>query len=295
MNTSKRTFPVIVPLLLIVAAAGAATDSRATEIITLAKLRESTHIHGIAVDAKDPSRIYLATHHGLFVARADGTATRVSAKNDDFMGFTPHPSDPTVLYASGHPGGGGNLGFIMSDDGGKTWREISKGLFGPVDFHQMDVSKADPKVIYGTFRGLQVSIDGGQTWQFTGSLPERLIDLAASAQEVGRLYAGTERGLVVSHDRGRTWQNAYMLQLPVTMVQTTRSAEVYAFVVGVGLIRGTEPTLRWATLSKEFGQRYLLHLAVDHSNANNLYAVTNEGEVLASKDGGRRWVAFGSQ
>src|SRR3546814_5804623 len=65
------------------------------------------------------------------------------------MGFTPHPADPEVLYASGHPAGGGNLGFIVSRDGGQSWAKLSDGAGGPDDFHQMDISKADPQVIYG--------------------------------------------------------------------------------------------------------------------------------------------------
>src|SRR3546814_2377830 len=66
--------------------------------------------HGIAVDPCNPDRLYLATHHGFFAVGPDGVAQQVSETEDDFMGFTPHPSDPNVLYASGHPAGGGNLG-----------------------------------------------------------------------------------------------------------------------------------------------------------------------------------------
>ena len=90
-------------------------------------------------------------------------ATRISDNQNDYMGFTPHPSDSNVFYASGHPASGGNTGFAVSEDGGRTWRQLSKGVRGPVDFHRMDVSRADPGVIYGVYRGLQVSRDGGHT------------------------------------------------------------------------------------------------------------------------------------
>lgn len=289
--------PISVSRCIRVAAAIAGLTTSAqvysAESIGLSELQRRTHFHGIAVDRADPSRLYLATHHGLFLVSADGKARPVSERNDDFMGFTPHPRDPTTLYASGHPATGGNLGFVMSTDGGKSWRQLSPGMLGPVDFHQMDVSKADPRVIYGAFKGLQVSQDGGRTWTFTGSLPEKLIALAASAIDVKRLYAATERGLLVTHDSGNTWQSAYMLRQPVTMVHVTDKHEVFAFVTGVGLIRGTEPELRWQTLNGELRQQFMLHLAVDPSNGNKLYAVMTEGQILKSSDGGRGWASFG--
>ncbi len=69
-----------------------------------------THIHGIAVDPTLDSRLLLATHHGFFVVQTDdGMATRISRDQNDYMGFTPHPENPTVMFASGHPSGGGNL------------------------------------------------------------------------------------------------------------------------------------------------------------------------------------------
>src|SRR3546814_8406373 len=80
-----------------------------------------------------PDSFYLATHHGFFVVGPDGVARQISETEDDFMGFTPHPADPDVLYASGHPAGGGNLGFIVSRDGEQTWAKLSDGADGQVE------------------------------------------------------------------------------------------------------------------------------------------------------------------
>jgi hypothetical protein len=116
----------------------------------LAELLGSTHIHALAIDRAEPNRLLIATHHGLHALDVDaGTTAPVSEARDDFMGFTAHSAEAGTLYASGHPAGGGNLGFIASEDGGKTWGRLSAGADGPVDFHQMDVSKADASVIYG--------------------------------------------------------------------------------------------------------------------------------------------------
>jgi hypothetical protein len=114
----------------------------AAETVAVSDLSTLTPIHGLAVDRRDPSRLLIATHHGLFRIGADGKAERLSPVQD-FMGFTPHPSNPSRLYAGGHPAQGGNLGFIASDDQGRIWSQASPGANGPVDFHQMTVSPAD--------------------------------------------------------------------------------------------------------------------------------------------------------
>ncbi|MBM3509397.1 MAG: hypothetical protein FJX61_04555 [Alphaproteobacteria bacterium] len=146
---------------------GAAADG----VTTVAALARATHFHGLAVDAADPTRVYLATHHGLYAVGADGTARAVSKDRHDFMGFAAHPTEPDVLFSSGHPAHGGNLGFMVSTDRGVTWRKRADGVGGPVDFHQMDVSKADPRVVYGVHDGLQVSRDGGKTWATAAPAP----------------------------------------------------------------------------------------------------------------------------
>ncbi len=295
MRTTKNFAAAFAMALTLVAAASSALSQAVAERTTVSQLAQHSHFHGIAVDPRDPARIYLATHHGFFAVSPDGTATRLSVSRDDFMGFTPHPSDPGMLYASGHPAEGGNLGFIASTDGGKTWRQISPGVGGPVDFHQMTVSPVDPKTIYGAYAGsLQVSRDGGKTWAISGRAPDGMIDLAASATDANRLYAATQAGLLQSIDAGRTWTVAFTLKRPVTMVEVASPGEVYAFVIGTGLVKAAEPALGWETLANSWGENYLLHLAADPKHPSILYAVTGKGGIVASKDGGKTWASFGS-
>lgn len=285
---------VILVALAVVAVAAMAYAYRASSDrpVSLSELAGTTHFHGIAVDPEDPSRLYLATHHGFYIVSPDGMATRLSEVMD-MMGFTPFPFDPRILYASGHPAGGGNLGFLMSDDGGKSWRQLSKGIGGPVDFHQMDASKADMKTIYGAYGGLQVSRNGGLSWSRVGPQPEGLIALATSALNVDTLYAATQTGLLVSKDGGKSWQPAFAEKRPASTVFATREGDVYAFVLGSGLLHAKEPALAWQSLGSDFGGAYILHLAVDPTNRERLYAVTNKGSILGSRDGGRTWATFG--
>lgn len=263
----------------------------AAESVPLSELEKQTHYHGLAVDPADPSRLYLATHHGFYRVSADGTATRLS-EVQDFMGFTPHPTDPSVLYASGHPSSGGNLGFLMSADGGANWTQISPGLNGPVDFHQMDVSPADPQVIYGVYGGIQVSRDGGKNWSMAGAPPEGLIALAASARSADRVYGATQNGLTVSDDAGASWQVAAFGGEAVSMVATGPNDMLYAYVVGRGLMSAKEEKPGdWSPLSSD--QRIQLHLAIDGRDPDRMFAIAHKAGIIQSSDGGKSWQSFG--
>lgn len=263
----------------------------AQESVPLTELEKQTHYHGLAVDPTDSSRLYLATHHGFYLVGADGMATRLS-QVQDFMGFTPHPTDPSVLYASGHPSTGGALGFIISADGGASWTQISPGLDGPVDFHGMDVSPADPQVVYGNFGGIQVARDGGKTWSKTGPAPEGLITFAASARSADRLYGATQVGLFRSDDAGATWQASAFGGEAVSMVTTGPNDALYAYVVGRGLMTTKEEKPDdWSALSSD--QRILLTLAIDGKDPSRMFAIAHKAGIIQSDDGGKTWRNFG--
>ncbi len=233
----------------------------------------------------------VATHHGLYRVTVDGNAKLISVLQD-FMGFTPDPSEPNSLFASGHPAGGGNLGFITSTDNGETWTQVSPGLGGPVDFHQMTVSLADPKVIYGAYGVLQMTRDAGKTWSEVGPLPANLIDIAASAKDLKTLYAATEGGLSVSKDEGRTWK-AILDGAPVSFVEVTGDGTAYAFMLGRGFVRFHEDQPEPETVSNDWGNRIPLHLAVDPANAKRMFVATHKGDILVSADGGIKWTVLG--
>ena len=103
MNTiSKLAFTCAVISLAAISPASAET---------LDALASKTHYHGIAFARSGSATLLLASHHGLFALASDGEATQVSPVHD-YMGFSPDPLDPLSFYASGHPAGGGNSGFL---------------------------------------------------------------------------------------------------------------------------------------------------------------------------------------
>lgn len=289
--TSATLRRLLTPLTAL-AIAGCGSEA---ERVSLDALAERTHFHGITVDQEDSERLYLATHHGFHRLDLDGMTEQISEVSDDFMGFTPHPGDPTQFFASGHPQRGGNLGFIVSSDGGKSWSQRSPGVDGPVDFHQLTVSHADPDTLYGAYHGqLQISRDAGHGWHLQGPAPEGLIGLAASSQDPERLYAATQAGLLMSPDAGRRWRQAYPEPRPTSLVATTATGDLYAFIAGVGLVHASEASRDWQLLSDGWSDNYLLHLAVDPQDPERLYAIDARDRVLASQDGGHSWHPLGA-
>ncbi|WP_253477346.1 WD40/YVTN/BNR-like repeat-containing protein [Natronocella acetinitrilica] len=283
----KAALLPLVSALLLLACGGS------DETLSVTELSEKTHVHGLAVAADDPERLYIASHFGLYVADPGGTARLVSEERHDFMGFTPHPLEPQTLFASGHPHGGGNLGFLVSEDRGVTWTRRASGVRGPVDFHQMDVSPADANVIYGVYQGLlQHSADGGHTWELRGQAPQGLIELAASSRRPERLFAATQNGLLVSHDGGGNWERAHSSTAPSSTVRTVAAGHVYAYIVGVGLVQASEGSLNWRVVGEHWGDDFMLHLAVDPSDPNRMFTVNSQGRVLSSSDGGASWAPF---
>lgn len=260
---------------------------------TLAELGRKTHYHGIAFARSGTAALMIATHHGLYAVDKDGAVARVSPVQD-FMGFSPDPANELGYFASGHPATGGNSGFLRSVDGGASWTQLSPGIDGPVDFHQMDVSGADPKVVYGSFGQIQVSRDGGTTWEIAGDAPERLIALAASGLKAERLYAATEGGILVSEDGARSWAPLAFAGEVASTIQTGPDKALYAFVVGRGLMKASEDKPdSWSLLTNGFGEAIPLHLATNTKDGQHLALTMQNNEVRESRDGGKSWQPFG--
>lgn len=286
--------PRIFAVLSVLLALGTAMPASA-QGISITKLAGKTHIHGLAFDRADPASVLVATHHGLMKAAPDGMVTPVSDSRDDFMGFVPHPSDSTVLFASGHPQSGGNLGFIKSTDSGKSWKQIAPGVDGPVDFHQLAVSPSDPDVLYGSYGAIQTSRDGGKTWAVAGDGPAKLIDLAVSPANPDTVYAATEEGLLVSLDAAKSWQ-PLMPGVPVTTIDIAADGTMLAYVPGRGLLKASEssPTFEKVADGPD-PAGYILHLASDQQSPKRMVAVTGTRAIVVSSDSGATWKVLGKQ
>ncbi|MGV8838841.1 MAG: exo-alpha-sialidase [Bauldia sp.] len=278
-------------LTLLVSLLSGAVAAEAQDAIPVAAFPGQTHVHGLAIDPTDPSFLFIATHHGLYRSGPDGQAELVSVVQD-FMGFSPSP-DARTIFASGHPATGGNLGLIVSNDNGRTWVQRSPGLNGPADFHMLAVSRADPKVIYGVYGGLQRSSDAGLTWTASGQVPTQTVDIAASAIDPNRIYAAAVGGLFVSADAGASW-TPLVEGAPVSVVELGPNGELYAFALGQGLLVAANENAPLEAIPTDLGPLYLIHLALDPTNIQRIFAADQAGEILVTDNRGQTWRRFGT-
>lgn len=253
-----------------------------------------SHSHGIAVDVSDASRVYIATHEGLHVLQNGTGLFRVGNTQDDLMGFSPHPTNPNIFFSSGHPARGGNIGFQKSTDGGVTWERVSAGLNGPVDFHSMTVSTANPDNVYGFFGGrLQRSTDSGASWEYANGTVAPL-SLSTHPANPDVVYAATQNGVQMSEDKGDSWKSLSpeldggAVSLFVLHPDDAQYALTFSERLG-GLGKSTNGGMTWERISETFGGDTVLYLSFSKSEPDVVYALTNTNSVYKSTDRGNIW------
>jgi photosystem II stability/assembly factor-like uncharacterized protein len=156
-------------------------------------LRDGQQIPALAIDPRDPNRIFAAVlghpygpneERGLFRSTDGGQSWQKLIYKDENTGASDveiDPSNPDVVYASmwevregpwedGNEFNGTGGGLFKSTDGGNTWHQLTNGL--PKDLSQIYVAIApsDSHRLYATIGIASGSLafyrsdDSGETW-----------------------------------------------------------------------------------------------------------------------------------
>ncbi len=199
----------------------------------------------ITIDPHNPHRIWLGTGEnvggrhmawgdGIYLSEDDGASwTNMGLEGTQHLSkIIVHPEDAnTVWVAAQGPlwNKGGERGFYMTTDGGKTWTRTlgDDEWMGVTD---IATDPRDPDVIYaatwqrhrtvaaymggGPKSGIHKSMDGGKTWtKLSKGLPSGnmgKIGIAVSPQRPDVIYAAieldrTKGGVYKSTDMGASW------------------------------------------------------------------------------------------
>ncbi len=252
------------------------------------------HIHALAVDPVAPDTVWVATHQGVIRGVRDGNWTYTGDDRSDYMGFSLHPTDSSIAYASGHPTTGGNQGIRKSTDGGATWKTIA--LPGRVDCHAMTMSQQNPALVYclNSGGGFYRSTDG---ITFSTVTPQGLASptyvFASDPGDANKLLAGTKEGIQVSRDRGETWAALGGPQVTVLSLAAAPgdASVLYAnfAAAGLGLQRSSDGGATWSAANGGLPVSFVAHaIAVDPSDGRIVYAA-GATTITKSIDGGLSW------
>lgn len=259
-------------------------------LITMIPLPASSfeHAHGLAVDAE--GHVFIATHHGLLVLANDEKLYRVGRAKHDLMGFLLHPTEKGVMYASGHPEKGGNLGVIKSENGGTMWEKISDAMRGPADFHAMTISPANPSVLYGWYAMMiQRSSDEGKTWNIRKIGMPPVLSMAASSQDVETVYAASGAAFLISRNGGKDWEIVDSDIQMTALASHARENILVSYSGKYGVAKSTNDGRTWEKLADWFPNEPIEFIAMHPENAAVMYAVTSENNIYKSDNGGALW------
>lgn len=123
-----------------------------------------TSMNEIFVYPNDNNTIIVATNSGVHKS-TDGGATWVRKLSANVIGLKMRPNDPTTWYAIT------NNTFLKSTDSGETFQPVSISGFGGANRLEIDVTPANPDVVYivraaagYAFGGIYKSTDSGSTF-----------------------------------------------------------------------------------------------------------------------------------
>lgn len=256
----------------------------------LTPVSEITHGHGMSVDVSDSSKVYIATHHGLLVLQNDKDLFKVGEKKDDYMGFSPHPTNPAIFFSSGHPEAGGNIGFQRSKDAGFSWEKVSDGIDGPVDFHAMTVSPANPDLIFGWYRGtVQRSTDGGKNWEIASITKAPIVSLAADPNDENVVYSASPQGLMVSKNQGKDWDKLLDGFVSTIAINPQDSQKLTSYSEKQGLAKSEDMGKTWEKTTADFTGETPLFISFNKQQPEVIYLLTEKNSIYKSTDEGNSW------
>ena len=253
----------------------------------------------MAAVPKSPAVIAGVSERGLWSTNdAGATWKKLGAADREPITHRPHrilfdPRDPAVFWVSGCYG----AGIFKTTDGGKSF--IRLGKLEHVDGVAVDLSDPQRKTmlagLHEQVRSLQLSRDGGRTWQNIGDrLPQNsnftsdpiILDGKTFLINTAGWKQGATWGIYRSADGGETWQQVSKAGPNGTPLVASDGAIYWQALWSAGLTRSTDHGKTWTAPGGpvksdpiELPDHRLAGLAGD--------------QILLSSDGGATWTKFG--
>lgn len=260
-------------------------------------LRDGQQIPALAVDPKDPKRIFAAVlghpygpneERGIYRSTDGGQSWQKVLYKDANTGGADvaiDPSNSQIVYASlwegrqgpwednnEFPGPAG--GLFKSTDGGNTWRQLTKGLPNNVVHIYVAIAAGQPSRLYATF----------------------------STTEKAKYASGKGLGFYRSDDAGESWYNvtndprpAMLIgggDLPVPKVDPTNPDVVYS--TSIVTLKSTDGGKTWTSFRGAPGGDDYQNIWINPNNSKIILLVSDQG-ALVTVNGGESWTSWYNQ
>ena len=241
-------------------------------------LDQSRHIAEIRIHPTNPDIVFVAVQgavhgdseeRGIYKSIDGGKTWEKKLYVDESTGaadLSMDPSNPLILMASmwDHRrlpwqvrSGGPGSGIYRSIDGGETWKKISGGLPKEIGKSAVDISGANPDVVYANIEsngekgGVYRSNDGGLTWSQT-----------------------TKDRITVA----RAWYYIEIFADP--------SDENVVYVLNAPMLKSIDGGKSFKTVRNPHGDQH--HLWINPDNSKNII-LSNDGGACITFNGGQSW------
>jgi hypothetical protein len=268
----------------------AADRPRSEKLVDFSK--RPPYVNALDVDPAD-GRLLLTTNRGFWridpekdtVQRVTGTISAGGKSSPVGTFLEVLVTGPGKFVGSGHPDEQGALpnflGTIASDDGGKTWRSISR--LGDADLHKI-VIKHDRLYAFDAVLGaMLISSDGGKTYTEEFTPRGLIIDFEVDPRDPKRIFAANDQELFRSEDGGRTWRGAAQgegIRLSWPAPDAFYRAEKDGTVQ-----RSRDGGATWERTGQVPGEPYKFKA----TGPEELLLALSDGTIVQTADGGRTW------
>jgi photosystem II stability/assembly factor-like uncharacterized protein len=260
-------------------------------------------IYSSTIDPSNPSILYASTSISILRSNNNG---RDWVKIADYGPVIASPAADTIYsieilnYTDDCPTG--NRNFVVSHDGGDTWREFPLGCHS---IHQIATTSSHPNWVYiravsdyhssTLFR----SNDGGDSWAtspLTGEwFSQGFLPIAIDPTQPEKLYTSSGTGgIIVSTNGGLTWRCVLEADIAGPMHFAFSSGAIYAGVDPI--VFGESPVIyrsldggeTWETLPWTPPDD-LNDLRIGGINNSRLFAALDGFGIFLSDDAGQTW------
>ncbi len=267
----------------------AAAATRSDRLVDFSK--KPPYVNALDLDPEDGS-LLLTTNKGFWridpkadtVERVRGTAQAgpKSAPVGTFLEIK--VAGPGRYVGSGHPDTKGlpsYLGYMESDDAGKTWKVLSR--LGTADLHKIVLLHGKLYAFDAVLGAMLISGDGGRT--FTEQFTPRglIIDFEVDPQDPDRILASTDQELFRSTNGGKGWRGVapgegirLAWPAPDALYRAEKDGTVQRSRDGGG---------KWEPAGEVPGEPYKFKA----TGPEALLLALSDGTVMETKDGGRSW------